>query len=199
MEVAVKPFVPGAMAAWDGFVRAHPEGTFFHLAAWRAVIESAFGHRTCFAFAERDGAITGVLPLAHVRSLLFGNTLTSLPFCVYGGPLAVDAESAAALEAYASTWMDRCRADAVEFRFRDPVPAREWVEREALYETFRKPIEADTERNMKAIPRKQRAMVRKAIQNGLVSDASHDFRRLHAIYAASVRNLGTPVFSRRYF
>ncbi len=95
--------------------------------------------------------------------------------------------------------MGNSRADAVEFRFRDPRPASEWVERAALYETFRKSIDGDPERNLKAIPRKQRAMVRKGMQNALVSETGHDSRRLHAIYAASVRNLGTPVFSRRYF
>jgi FemAB-related protein (PEP-CTERM system-associated) len=52
---------------------------------------------------------------------------------------------------------------------------------------------------MKAIPRKQRAMVRKGIQNELHSVANHDAVALHGIYAESVRNLGTPVFSRRYF
>jgi FemAB-related protein (PEP-CTERM system-associated) len=52
---------------------------------------------------------------------------------------------------------------------------------------------------MKAIPRKQRAMVRKGIQNGLSSIVEHDATRLHRIYAESVRNLGTPVFSRRWF
>ena len=52
---------------------------------------------------------------------------------------------------------------------------------------------------MKAIPRKQRAMVRKGIQNGLASEIDRDPARLHAIYAESVRNLGTPVFARRYF
>jgi FemAB-related protein (PEP-CTERM system-associated) len=60
-------------------------------------------------------------------------------------------------------------------------------------------IDADAEVNMKAIPRKQRAMVRKAIQNGLTSVVDRDSRRMHGIYAESVRNLGTPVFSRRYF
>ena len=94
----------------------------------------------------------------------------------------------------------RTGAQALEFRHREPQPDSEgWIERPDLYVTFRKPIEADHERNMKAIPRKQRAMVRKGIQNGLTSVAGHDAGTLHAIYAESVRNLGTPVFSRRYF
>jgi FemAB-related protein (PEP-CTERM system-associated) len=200
MTLAVKPLIDASAAAWDAFVRARPDGTFFHLASWRTVIAAAFRHRAHYAFAERDGAITGVLPLAHVRTRLFGSTLISVPFCVYGGPLAADAESAAALDAHAVALLRQTGAAAVEYRFRDGAADRPgWVPRPALYETFRRPIEADPERNMKAIPRKQRAMVRKGIQNGLTSTAGRDVRALHHVYAQSVRNLGTPVFSRRYF
>jgi FemAB-related protein (PEP-CTERM system-associated) len=75
----------------------------------------------------------------------------------------------------------------------------EWPARSGFHVTFRKPIAADAEANMKAIPRKQRAMVRKGIEGGLVSVVGRDTDVLHRIYAESVRNLGTPVFSRRYF
>jgi FemAB-related protein (PEP-CTERM system-associated) len=179
-----------------------PGGTFFHRAGWARVIETAFGHATHYCFTERDGVISAVLPLARVNTLLFGDTLISNPFCVYGGPLAADAESEAALIAHAEALLVRTGASALEFRHRAPVvhgAASGWIERPDLYVTFRKTIDSDHERNMKAIPRKQRAMVRKGIQNGLSSTASRDVAVLHRIYAESVRNLGTPVFSRRYF
>jgi FemAB-related protein (PEP-CTERM system-associated) len=198
--VNVRTLDAASEAAWDRFVEAMPAGTFFHLAGWARVIETAFGHATHYIFTERDGAITGVLPLARVKTLLFGDTLISNPFCVYGGPLAADAESEAALTAHAEALLTRTGAAALEFRHLGSAEAAEgWIERPDLYVTFRKPIEADHDRNMKAIPRKQRAMVRKGIQNGLSSTADRDVATLHRIYAESVRNLGTPVFSRRYF
>jgi FemAB-related protein (PEP-CTERM system-associated) len=200
MPVVIRTLDAASEAAWDRFVEAMPAGTFFHRAGWAKVIEAAFGHDTHFSFAERDGAITGVLPLGRVKTLLFGHTLISTPFCVYGGPLAADPESAAALIGHAESLLVRTGAHALEFRHLTPqTDADGWIERSDLYVTFRKQIEADHERNMKAIPRKQRAMVRKGIQNGLVSVASRDADGLHAVYAESVRNLGTPVFSRRYF
>lgn len=52
---------------------------------------------------------------------------------------------------------------------------------------------------MKAIPNKQRAMVRKGIKSGLQSEETTDHLRLYRVYAESVRNLGTPVFTARYF
>jgi FemAB-related protein (PEP-CTERM system-associated) len=216
MAVAIRPLGDASAAAWDAFVLTHPGGTFFHRASWATIIERAFGHRTHYIYAERDGAITGVLPLAQVKTLLFGNTLISVPFCVYGGPLATDPETAAALSAHAGSLLEKTGASAVEFRYRDvnggnahdgangavngyAHGTRDWQERADLYVTFRKPIEPDNDKNMKAIPRKQRAMVRKGIQNGLHSVANRNAGLLHGIYAESVRNLGTPVFSRRYF
>jgi FemAB-related protein (PEP-CTERM system-associated) len=200
MTLSVRSLNDASAPAWDRFVEAMPHGTFFHRAAWAAIIAKAFRHRTFYSFAERDGAITAVLPLAQVKTLLFGNSLVSSPFCVYGGPLAADAESAAALLNHAAVLLRNCGASTVEFRERHtPEEADGWTERPDLYVTFRKSIVGDHDRNMKAIPRKQRAMIRKGIQHGLSSVCNRDTKTLHRIYAESVRNLGTPVFSRRYF
>ncbi len=197
MSLVIRPLENGA-AAWDQFVEAHPDGTFFHRAAWRDVIQRAFGHPPCYVLAEQDGAITGVMPLVHVKTLLFGNALVSAPFCVYGGPLAADAATAQALERHAVQIMAEAGARTVELRYRNLVDS-DWVERAPLYVTFRKPITGSDEANLKAIPRKQRAMVRKGIQNGLTSVVSRDANLVHRIYAESVRNLGSPVFPRRHF
>ena len=200
MSLRLRPLVPAAIAAWDRFVTAHPDGTFFHRAGWQRVIEAGFAHKTHYVFAERDGAITGVLPLARVKTLLFGDSLISVPFCVYGGPLAADAETAAALTAHAAALRAETGVRALEFRARDAAPDLPgWTERPGLYVTFRKPIAGDDAANLKAIPRKQRAMVRKGIDRGLTSVVDRDTARVHRIYAESVRNLGTPVFAPRYF
>lgn len=198
MPLHVRALAETSSQAWDAFVEAAPDATFFHRAAWAKVIEAAFGHRTHYAYTERDGVITGILPLAQVRTWLFGHSLVSVPFCVYGGIVAADSESSAALEAHAAELMRRTGARVLELRDRRPV-AGDWVSRSDLYVTFRKPITGDHESNLKAIPRKQRAMVRKGMQNQLVSVCNAETRSLYPIYAESVRNLGTPVFSRRYF
>ena len=190
--------------AWDRFVAAHPAATFFHQAAWAGLIERVFGHTPYLIVAEQDGAVCGVLPLVHMRTRLFGSTLASLPFCVYGGPLAADAETLRALEAFAVDLQRRVAAPSLEFRLRDPLPEGwlpedRWATRDELYVTFRRPIAANDEANLKAIPRKQRAMVRKGIDLGLRSELSRDAGRVWPVYAESVRNLGTPVFPRRWF
>ncbi len=203
MSVVVRPLDAASAPSWDRFVASMPSGTFFHRAAWADIFRRAFNHTALHAYTERDGAITGILPLVQVKTVLFGNTLISAPFCVYGGPLASDSESYAALDGYAADAMRKTGATATEYRFREtPDPAAtpgEWHAKDDLYVTFRKPIVADDDANMKAIPRKQRAMVRKGIERGLTSTVDRNVDGLHAIYAESVRNLGTPVFSARYF
>jgi FemAB-related protein (PEP-CTERM system-associated) len=192
----------GADAAWDRFVRATPAATFFHLSAWARVIRGAFGHPTPYLFAEQDGAVVGVLPLARMRTRLFGDLLGSTPFCVYGGTIAASAEAAAALETAALELQRQLGAPALEFRRLD-APDAGWAERPPLYFTFRKPIALtgdDTKDMARNIPRKQRAEVRKAIErHKLTSVSDGDTARLHRIYAESVRNLGSPVFPARYF
>ena len=93
MAPVVHELMPAQEPAWDHFVTAAPDGTFFHRAGWRHVIECAFRQRAHYVVAEQDGAITGVLPLVHMRSRLFGNRLISVPFLVYGGPVASELES----------------------------------------------------------------------------------------------------------
>lgn len=193
---------PAGASAWDAFVRETPAATFFHLAAWATVIRHAFGHATHYAYAEQDGAVVGVLPLARMKTRLFGDLLASTPFCVYGGSVAATPEAAAALESHAIDLRDRLGAPVLEYR-RLKAADPGWQERPPLYFTFRKPIAItgdDGKDLQKNIPRKQRAEVRKAIERfKLTSVSDSDTDRLHRLYAESVRNLGSPVFPRRYF
>jgi FemAB-related protein (PEP-CTERM system-associated) len=161
------------------------------------MIGDVFRHRTHFLFAERAGRIEGVLPLAHVKSRLFGNALTSLPFAVYGGVAADTVEAATALEGEAQSLAQRLDVDHLELR---NVNARhpDWPTQD-LYVTFRKEILADAEANLLTIPRKQRAMVRKGIKNALSSEIDAAPDRFFALYADNVRRHGTPALPRRYF
>jgi FemAB-related protein (PEP-CTERM system-associated) len=183
-------------ARWDEFVTAQAEGTFFHLSAWRRVIAEVFGHPTHYLYVERDGAIDGVLPLAEVRSRLFGHKLVSLPFCVYGGAVARDEESRAALVGAASALARRLGVDYLELRNLRSQPGLPVSDR---YVTFRRALDPDPDRNMAAIPRKQRAMIRKGAGKGLVPRFGASVGEFYAVYAESLRNLGTPVLPLKFF
>lgn len=182
---------------WDDFVFACPEATFFHRAGWQDIVSGVFRHRTHFLYAERNGAIEGVLPLAQVKSLLFGNALVSLPFAVYGGVAAHGEAAALALENEAQKIARESGVDHLELRNFNQRHA-DWPTQD-LYVSFRKNILPDVEANMQAIPRKQRAMVRKGIKNGLRSEIDDGVERFFALYAGNVLRHGTPALPKSYF
>ena len=195
--VAVRTLETQETARWDAFVNAHADATFFHRAGWKGVIESAFGHRTHYLMAERKGEIVGVLPLAEINSRLFGHSLGSLPFCAYGGILANHDAAYRALDDAAQALAQKLKVGALEYRNQVAQHAQ-WPTKD-LYVTFKKSIEPEVEANMNAIPRKQRAMVRKGIKAGLTGEIDADTTRFFQAYSASVHRLGTPVFSRKFF
>ncbi|HLX29155.1 MAG TPA: FemAB family XrtA/PEP-CTERM system-associated protein, partial [Casimicrobiaceae bacterium] len=115
----------------------------------------------------------------------------------YGGPLARDRKAEDALIDAAVELGRDLRVEQLELRNRRPIRAS-WP-RQDLYVTFRKRIEADADANMKAIPRKQRAMVRKGMSHGLRGEIDRDADRFFSLYADNVHRHGTPPLSRRYF
>jgi FemAB-related protein (PEP-CTERM system-associated) len=196
-DIRVRAFANGDAERWDRFVEHCPNATFFHRAGWRDVIENVFRHRCHYLIAEDPNGVRGVLPLAEVKSRLFGHSLVSLPFCVYGGALASDAHAEAALTGAAVELGQSLRVSHLELRDRAPRHA-DWP-REDLYVTFRKAILADPEANLLAIPRKQRAMVRKGLARNLRGEVDRSPERFFELYADNVHRHGTPALPKRYF
>ncbi len=191
------PSDEGIAKRWDEFVFACPEASFFHRSAWQGILRDVFRHPTYFLYAEQAGEIQGVLPMAHVKSLLFGNALIAMPFAVYGGIAVSNPEAAQALEDEAQRLAKTLDVEHLEFRNVRPRHT-DWPTQD-LYVTFRKEILPDVEANMLAIPRKQRAMVRKGIKNDLVSTIDQNADRFFKLFADNVHRHGTPAMPKRYF
>ncbi len=189
---------PDRASLWDAFVDHSPEATFFHRAGWKQVIEDSFGHQCYFLYALAGERVCGLLPLVHVRSRIFGNALISNAFCVSGGPVAIDQETLDALDEHAKDLARKLCVDYLEYRSQAPHHP-DWDCNAELYASFRRRLDSDPGRDLLTIPRKRRAEIRKGIAAGLQSEVSQDIDRFYRIYAESVRNLGTPVFGKRYF
>ena len=181
---------------WDTFVEKTPGGTFFHLSPWRKIIERTLGHKTWYLYCLRGDDIVAILPLAQVKSLLFGNALISLPFLVYGGPVSTDSDAEALLVDAAKDIGDRHGVDYLELR-NVTRSSRDWPVKD-IYATFSKQLSPQPEDNLGAIPRKQRAMIRKGIKAGLSAEQDADVGRLYQALLECKRNLGTPFFGKRY-
>lgn len=175
-------------------------GSVFHRPAWLCAVERGTGQRARGLLAERGGAITGWLPLTEVHSPVFGRMLASSGFAVEGGALAARETTSLALCRAAEEYASRLSCTTVELRG-GPAPA-DWALRTDSHCGFVRPLAADDDAQLLAIPRKQRAEVRKGLEQDLeitVGSAAEDCAAHHAVYAESVRNLGTPVFPRALF
>lgn len=185
-------------ARWDDYVMRHSDGTPFHLTKWSDAVERGFKQKAYLLYVEEEGRITGLLPLIHVSSVFFKAALISCGFAVYGGPLADSPDAHTALDAEARDLAQRLGVDVIEFRSQK-VMRPDWAHKSDVYATFKKPIDPDGDANMKAIPRKQRAMIRKAIGYGLTYDIQRQGDEHYHLYSTSLRNLGTPAFPRAFF
>jgi FemAB-related protein (PEP-CTERM system-associated) len=185
-------------SVWDAFVREHPEATAFHLSAWGRAIQKSLGHKPHYLAAVRGHEMLGVLPLIHVKSRLFGNSLSSNAFAVYGGPVATTEDAHAVLDAAAWGLAQKLGISALEYRCQTS-QRPDWSTKSETYATFRRPLAQSSDENLKAIPRKQRAEVRKSLEKNLTVTVDRNKAAHFAVYSESVRNLGTPVFSPKLF
>jgi FemAB-related protein (PEP-CTERM system-associated) len=188
----VRQIHPSDYARWDEYVRQAPGGTFYHLSGWKSLIEKKLRHKTYYLWCESGDEIAAVLPLVRVRSWLFGDALVSVPFLVYGGPVSSSADAQELLVTAARNLSDELGVDYLELRNKEPLEG-EWLSND-MNVTFRKEIHPDPDENLRAIPRKQRAMIRKGIKAGLKAEIDADASRLYEALLECKRNLGTPFF-----
>jgi FemAB-related protein (PEP-CTERM system-associated) len=179
---------------WNDFVLSTRQATCFHLSEWAALSKILCGWEPHYLFAEEHGTIQAVLPLVHVKSRIARGALVSTPFCVYGGVVAVNESCREILENAAAELARDIDVTHLEVRQVTQTNPR-WHSSD-LYCSFKKPLLDDIDANLAAIPRKQRAMVRKGMRADLTATHGHDVDRFYELFAVGMRNLGTPVYPR---
>lgn len=185
--------------SWDRYVESHPRATVGHLSAWGAIARQAYGHECLYLVADDGGEIAGVLPLIRIRSRLFGRRLVSMPFLDYGGVLTDPGRGVeAALVDEALRLTRRAGAHGLGLRqfHPEPLPYPTTGDRVTML------LDLTTEEAMwKALPSERRNRIRKGERLGLtatwVGDEGLD--EFYAVYAANMRDLGSPVHSRGFF
>jgi len=178
---------PDERAAIDYFVRAHPHGTPFHLPAWLRAVEQGTGNRALVLVAECGEAVTGLLPLNEIHSPIFGRLLASTGFAVDGGLLLAEGEDGADLLAAAERLAASHSCPTIELRGGPVSDTREgWALRTQSHCGFVAPLAAGDDAQLTAVPRKQRAEVRKSLANDLTVEVGSgpELRAEHyAVYA----------------
>ncbi|GFO63703.1 FemAB family PEP-CTERM system-associated protein [Geomonas paludis] len=189
----------GDGAEWDRFVASRPGATSYHRYLWKDVVQESFGHAGYYLMARRGGEPVGVLPLIHMKSVLFGNFLVSVPFFNYGGVLAGDPAAVQPLLDEGVKVMARCGAAHLELRHRgEPLPG---LATRSHKVTMILDLAEDADSQWRGFTPKLRNQVRKAQKSGLhvVSGGCELLDGFYRVFCRNMRDLGTPVYGRRFF
>jgi len=189
----------GDEAAWQAFVERHAACGPYHHFGWKAVIENAYGHECFFLVAEDAGAMSGVLPLAMIRSRIFGNSITSLPYVDYAGVVADDEASRDSLLRFARDIATEHRIGNVELRQTDALPGDYAVATHKVLLTLDLPDSEDA--LWAGLSSERRNRVRRAEKAGLeveFAGAGH-LPVFYDIWTRNMRDLGSPAHSLGFF
>ena len=186
-------------AAWDAFVSGHASSVNYHRWAWKRLIEQAFGWKTFYLMASENGKISGILPLVWLRSRLFGNFLCSLPFFSEAGLLAGSSEAVESLLDESIRLARDLKAEYIELRHRGDSSVS-WPAKTSKV-TLECDVLPDAEENMRRLSTRMRTNVRRSLKLGLDAKFGREefLEDFYKVFCLKMRELGTPVYSRKLF
>ena len=198
--IEVRHLETGEEKTWDDYVYGCRQSSHCHLSGWRRVIERTYGHRDCYLWAHADGEVKGVLPLVSMSSFFLRRSLVSLPFLDDGGICADDGEVKDRLFQAAMQLYEQQRADILDLRQRyaDSFDSPSAAEKKMMMILD---LPEDGDELWKRLDAKVRNQIRKASKSALKAtwggkDELPDF---YEVFAANMRDLGSPVHSRSFF
>jgi FemAB-related protein (PEP-CTERM system-associated) len=198
MNLQIKVYSSESESAWDNYVGHHSDTTIFHRAGWKGLIERSMGYPGSYLMALENGQIVGIYPLFILSTRLFGTMGISLPFVNYGGIAADCLEVERLLTDEAETIGRAAGCSYIELRQRYPLKSE-------LPATDRKvvsviPLQEDPERVFSRLHQNVRNKIRKTQKNGVtVQQGAEYLSEFYRIYSRNLRDLGTPVLTRRFF
>lgn len=184
---------------WDTYTQTSQEGTVYHLTAWKGIIENTFGHKTYYIYTENDSKITGILPLVLMKSLFFGRFIISVPFFNYGGICANGENERIALLKYAIEIARKENAGHIELRHTERYELGLPVKESKVTMTLDLPSTA--EELWGGFKSDIRRKIRRSQKAGITANiyGPEEIDSFYRVFAANMRDLGTPVYSKSFF
>lgn len=205
MSYSIKQLTSADYPQWDDYVTKLNASTYLR-SVWKTIIEQTFGHKTFYLYCtDSHDQIVGVLPLVQQKSLAFGNFLTSVPFFNYGGVVADSNAVTEQLLQAAQSLCQQIKAKHVELRMTQPLDESlpliqaQNCRLDKVTMILQLPETADD--LWKSIGAKRRAQAKRPIREGAEFKVGgiellDDF---YQVFARNMRDLGTPVYSKKLF
>ncbi|MGB7329172.1 MAG: FemAB family XrtA/PEP-CTERM system-associated protein [Rubripirellula sp.] len=191
---------------WDEFSQAMPDECWAtqlagHCGEWIKSLEDGFGHSIYLLSATDSGATVGLLPLVFVRGPVFGKFLVSLPYLNTGGVWGLTPVVASKLVDAACDLADQFDVKHLELRGEQPIEHAKFNFERTEKVHMRLPLPETAGAFDKSLKSKVRSQVKKADEHDLAvefggAEKLDDFYR---VFARNMRDLGTPVFSKKLF
>ena len=199
VKIKICAFQEGDRKLWDEYVLKSSQASYSHLSGWSQIIESSYGHKAIYLWAQQHGDIKGILPLILFRNFLFNRSLISLPFLDDGGIVADDSATMKALYDEGIKLYKSQNAQVLDLRHRHNIEID--LPHYGSKLTLILNLLDGPDKMWNSLDAKVRNQVRKAIKAELEvgwfgQEALPDFYR---VFATNMRDLGSPVHSQRFF
>jgi FemAB-related protein (PEP-CTERM system-associated) len=194
-NVIVRQITDSDTVAWERYVSQSPDATFYHRTEWKRIIERSFGHRTYYLMATENGNPVGILPMVHIRSLVFGSIFCSMPFLNFGGVCADDPVVEEALLREAERILKSEKGDYLELRHLKQTASGIPCKLHKVSMTIE--LKPDPEALWSAFTTKHRTAVRRAAKNGLELKFGKEelLPEFYELMCRGWKELGTPVYA----
>lgn len=191
---------------WDKFVNDHREGRYCHLWGYRRALEKAYGYQCVYLKFLSGGNLCGVFP--SIRHARHGGWLISQPFDEYGGPLTRNL-SADQYRQLTDLLLDAAQEESCRsIEIRGGIGCDEAAQAGAW---SRQPLHSYAVLNLddpeklwrNALTNEARKGVNKARKSGLSAEIRRGVSAVqdpfYNLYLISMKRLGVPPHSRRFF
>ena len=184
---------------WNDYVSSNDHATHYHQYEWRHVIERNFPQKCYYLVAQNvAGKTVGAIACVHMDSKIFGSFMLSMPFLIYGGPVANNQPIGDLLASYTCEIADQKKCTHIELR---EIQARKaWyskTDKVAMVLTL-----PDTRDGLNsALGSKLLAQVRRASREEPEFELGGGelIPEFYAVFSRKMRDLGTPVFAMDFF
>jgi FemAB-related protein (PEP-CTERM system-associated) len=200
MNVLVRLATDQDADSWDQYVLNHLNGLAYHQFAWKRAIEQAYGLKSHYWLAERNGQICGVLPIVLSKKPFSTTQYISLPYCDIGGCLADDENIRTQLLQKVCDFARNEGITKLEMRAGEKIPSAEG--KSNLSGKVRMVLELpdSSEKLLLNLKSKLRSQVKKPMRDGLTAVLGGDelIDDFYSVFAENMRDLGSPVHSLRW-
>lgn len=193
--------VSARLSQWEAFaLRRHPCPLSLH-PAWLTILQRGLRHRTFCLEAVAGSSTCGLLPLALVRSFLFGRFLVSLPYVNYGGVMTDDAGVGRNLIDRAIELAELHGVRCLLLRHEQALDHPRLSLRSGHKVHMRLPLPSLAEDLWKQLKPPVRNQVRKGQKSGLSVAWGGDemLTSFYDVFCQNMRDLGTPVYGLSLF